>query len=309
EKLIIATGATPRSLSVPGADLPGIFFLRDLNDSFALRERLGPTRELLIIGGGFIGLEVAVAARQLGTGVTLLEAAPQVLGRSLPPEVAETLLDLHRGKGVEIRTSASVVSFFGKTVVEGVLLADNSRIEADSVLIAAGITPNVRLALEAGLNCENGIIADDRCHTGSGIFAIGDAAAAYNTRYARHIRLESWQNAEQQAEIAARAIIGETPSWGSVPWVWSDQYGYNLQTAGFPASGDTIVQRRSPGGQKSLFFSMRAGSLVGAAAIGQGTSAAKDLRIAQMMIERGFNPEVEELENQDISLKRLLNAA
>lgn len=308
-KVILATGATPRKLSIPGSDLPGIFTLRDLKDSQDIQKRLDPDSQLVIVGGGFIGLEVAASARKLGSEVVVLEAAQQLLGRSLPSDVARAITDIHRAAGVTLQTGAQITSFTGHDQVEAVVLADDTEIPATAVVVGIGITPNIQLAEAAGLPCENGILADSNCRAGEDIYVIGDAAAAFNEHYQRHLRLESWQNAEQQAEIAARAILGEPSPWNQVPWVWSDQYDWNLQVAGFPGAGDRVVRRGDPAKGKALYFGFDNCELVGAAALGQGLSAAKDLRVAQMLIERGARLKSESLVDEGTNLKKLLKAA
>ena len=309
DKLLLTTGASPRSLPLAGAGLAGVHLLRDLGDSAAIRAALGPAAKLVVVGGGFIGLEVAASARKLGAEVTVLEVADRLLGRSLPPGIAADIGGLHRAAGVEIRLAAGIEAFLGETRLCGVALKSGEVLEASLAVVGIGVRPECGLAEAAGLACENGILADAACRTdGPDIFVAGDAARAMNSRYQERFRLESWQNAEQQAEIAARAMLGEAVAWSSVPWVWSDQYDWNLQTAGFPAAGTRIVTRGSLTAGKVLSFALKEGGLVGAAALGQGLVAAKDLRVAQMLIERGARPTPEALADPEINLKKLLKS-
>ncbi|MEM7222593.1 MAG: FAD-dependent oxidoreductase [Pseudomonadota bacterium] len=307
-KLVIATGARPRRLALPGGELEGVCYLRDIAHSLELIEHLTPGARLVVVGGGFIGLEVAASARKQGAEVVVLEAAPQVLGRGLPASVAEDMVALHAAEGVEICTGAQLASIEGQGRVSAVTLKDGTRLEASAVLIGVGIVPNVELAAAAGLPCDDGILAGTDCATEAlDIFVVGDTARATNARYGRQIRLESWQNAEQQAEIAARAVMGEGPRWEAVPWVWSDQHGWNLQVTGFPTDGAHFVARGRAAEGKALGFALdRDGALVGATALGQGLSAAKDLRVAQMLIERGARPDPAALADPSANLKALL---
>lgn len=309
DKLLIATGAIPRRLSLPGSNLDGVFTLRDRVDSEAIRAALRPGARLAVVGGGFIGLEVAASARSLGAEVVVLEAADQLLGRGVPPEVAGDVSAVHREHGVEIRLNAQVTGFLGESDVRGVTMADGQCVDATAVVVGIGVRPETSLAEACGIQSDDGILAGADCATErDDIFVAGDAARALNARYGRRIRLESWQNAEQQAEIAARAMLGQHSQWSSVPWVWSDQYEWNLQVAGFPADGERTVTRGNVSDGKVVHFALQDDQLIGAAALGQGMSAAKDLRVAQMLIEKSARPSAEALADPDINLKSLLKA-
>lgn len=309
-KLLVTTGATPRRLSLPGTDLPGVLTLRDRSDSEAIGAALQPGARIAVVGGGFIGLEVAASARARGCAVVVLEAAPQLLGRVLPKEVGQAIGAVHGESGVEVRLNAQTTAFLGDTRVTAVALDDGSEIAADAVVIGIGIAPETALAEAAGLAVEDGVMTDAGCATAAeGVCAAGDVARTLNPRYGRAIRLESWQNAEQQAEVAAKTLLGETVAHAPVPWVWSDQYDWNLQVAGFPGEGDSIAVRGSLEDGKALFFALKDGALIGAVGLGHGTAAAKDLRVAQMMIERGARPDAAQLADPDVSLKQLVKAA
>jgi 3-phenylpropionate/trans-cinnamate dioxygenase ferredoxin reductase subunit len=220
DRLVLATGAHPKTLNVPGAGLPGVHLLRDEGQAAAIAKALRPGAQIAVIGGGFIGLEVAAAAKIRGADVTVIEAAGRLLGRSLPAVVAEDVAHLHRSRGVEIITEARISAMIGSTRIEAVELHDGRRIEATAVVIGIGIRPATELAQAAGIACDDGILADADCATAMpGIYAVGDAARCFNDHYGRHIRLESWQNAEQQAEICARALLGEECRWRTVPWI------------------------------------------------------------------------------------------
>ena len=306
-RLVIASGARPRRLSLPGAALAGVCILRNVADSQALLEHLSSGARLVVVGGGFIGLEVAASARALGAEVVVLEATQQVLGRGVPFEIARDVVALHRAQGVDIRLGAQLAEILGDRRVSGVALADGTRIDCSAVVIGVGVVPETALAEAAGIPCQDGVLAGPDCATEvPEIFVIGDAARAHNRRYGRQMRLESWQNAEQQAEIAARALVGHQAHWDSVPWVWSDQHGWNLQVAGDGSAGGEFVIRGQDGDTKRLGFVLKDDRLVGAAAFGQGLSAAKDLRVAQMLIERNTPVAAAALADPGTSLKSLL---
>ena len=310
DRLVLATGGHPRSLPLPGAGLAGVHLLRSVQDARAIAAGLGPGAKLVVVGGGFIGLEVAASARSLGVEVTLLEAADRLIGRACPAVVAHALAALHRDQGVGLRLGAQLDRFLGMERLEAVALTSGERIPATLAVVGVGIYPAVALAAEAGLGCDDGVSAGPDCLTDAhGIAVIGDAASAFNVRYGRRIRLESWQNAEQQAEIAAAALLGEASRWDSVPWLWSDQYDWNLQVSGFPNLGDRFVSRGRLEDGRLMVFALRDGLLVGAAALGRGLVAAKDLRVAQMLIEREARPLPARLSDESVNLKRLLKPA
>jgi 3-phenylpropionate/trans-cinnamate dioxygenase ferredoxin reductase subunit len=235
-KLLLATGSRPRRLALPGADLDGVHRLRTRSDVARFQEELRPGARLVIVGGGYIGLEVAATARELGLDVTVIEAAERLLGRVVSPAVSGFFHDLHAARGVTIRTGIGVAALEGDGRVARVRLADGEAVAADMVLVAAGGLPNAELAAEAGLPVEDGILVDEACRTGApDVFAAGDVARFTSRRYGRRVRLESVQNAIDQAKAAAAAMLGESPVYDPVPWFWSDQYETKLQIAGLSA--------------------------------------------------------------------------
>ena len=310
DRLVLATGAQPKTLNLPGTELPGVHLLRHEGQAATISEALSPGAHIAVIGGGFIGLEVAAAARTRGSAVTVIEAAGRLLGRSLPAAVAEDIAALHRCRGVEIITGAGISKLTGYTRIEAVELSDGRRVEATAVVIGIGIRPASELAEAAGIASDDGVLTDSTCMTTvPGIYAVGDVARCFNDYYGRRIRLESWQNAEQQAEICARSLLGNERRWRAVPWVWSDQYDWNLQTAGFPADCSDIVRRGDPAEGKALYIGFTDGRMSGAMSFGQGLKAAKDLRLAQMMLEKGSQVEPAAFADEAVSLKTLLKAA
>lgn len=307
EHLVLATGATPRRLSLPGHDLDGVLLLRTAADAEAIRARLHPRRRIVIIGGGFIGLEVASSARQLGCDVVVLEAQDGILSRSVPPDAAEAVARVHRDEGVEIRTGAGVEAFEGRDGVERVALAGGESVAADAVVVGIGIVPDTRLADEAGVAVSDGIVADELGRTSIGnIYAAGDCASVYIPRYGRHLRLESFQNADQQGMNVAATIAGQPAGYDPVPFVWSDQYQRVLQTAGFPAEGDLHLQRGTVGDGNMVLFSLKDDRLVGVTGWGSGRLIAKDVRVAQRLIQQDVQPAPEQLADPDVALKDLI---
>ncbi len=242
-KLLLATGGRPRPLDVPGIGLAGIHYLRTIADADRIRGELDEARRVCVAGGGYIGLEVAAVAIKAGKAVTVLEAGERVLPRVATPLLSEFYTALHREHGVDVRVNAPVEGFGGDGRVESVVCG-GERIETDLVIVGVGIEPNVELAAEAGLACDNGIVVDEHCRTAHpDIYAAGDCTNHPNPQLGRRLRLESVPNALDQARVASANMLGGSEVHDAVPWFWSDQYDLKLQMVGFSADGDRQVLR------------------------------------------------------------------
>lgn len=305
DRLLLATGSKVRRIDVPGADLEGVHYLRTKADVWALRSELASGCRVAVIGGGFVGLEVAASAISRGCQVTVLEAAPSVLGRVLPPDVAAFVTEVHRRNGVEVKTGCQVERLQGASRVESILMKDGTVVEADVVVVGIGIEPDVELAEKAGLACNNGISVDEYGRTSADdVFAAGDVTNHVNRRYARSMRLESWDNAEQQARIAASNMLGEDQPYAAVPWFWTDQYALNLQILGLVRATATPVMRSSPvEGQFSILY-LEQGRVEGAVMVNKGG----ERRPIKKLIESGVQVDPAELQDDRLPLKKLLKA-
>lgn len=240
-KLLLATGTRSRRIPVPGLDLEGVHYMRTIADVEAISAALRPDVRIVIIGGGYIGLEVASALRSFSYAVTVVEGAERVLQRVVCPQLSAYFHRIHSEQGVDIHVNAQLEAIEGDGRVERVRLADGHVVEADLVLMAVGAVPVCELAEEAGLSINNGIEADHTCRTSDpDIFAAGDCASFFSDRYQRHIRLESVQNAIDQGKHAAGAMLGAEDVYDPVPWFWSDQYDIKLQIAGLSQGYDRI---------------------------------------------------------------------
>lgn len=245
-KLALTTGANVRKLNLPGHDLDGVFYLRDLMDVDRIKGYVGPGKSAVIIGGGYIGLETAASLRKLGMQVTVLEALPRVLQRVTAPEVSAFYSRVHAEQGVNIITDAAVESLAGNGAIEGVKLGDGTNLVADLVVIGVGVLPATELAEAAGLEVDNGIVVDQFARTTDpDIVAAGDCTNHYNPIYDRRLRLESVQNATDQAKTAANTLCGKLEAYNTLPWFWSDQYDLKLQIAGLSQGFDRVVMRGS----------------------------------------------------------------
>jgi 3-phenylpropionate/trans-cinnamate dioxygenase ferredoxin reductase subunit len=258
DKLLLATGSTPRRLSVPGADLNGVQYLRSVEDSDRIKSGFAQGRRVAIIGGGWIGLETAAAARHAGLDVTLLERSEMPLLRVLGPEVAPVFADLHRDHGVHLRCQTGVAELTGSgRTVTGVILSDGSRIDADMVVVGVGVTPNTTLAADAGLDVGDGVIVDEHLRTSdANVYAAGDITSAYNPRLGRHIRVEHWANARRQGATAAKAMLGQHAVDTRPSYFYSDQYDLGMEYTGDigPSGYDEIIFRRHADPRQVIVF-------------------------------------------------------
>jgi 3-phenylpropionate/trans-cinnamate dioxygenase ferredoxin reductase component len=307
-RLLLATGATARKLPVPGADGPACAYLRSYDDCLRIRSAIGPGRQVAIIGGGFIGLEVAASARQRGAGVTVIEALPRLLGRVVPEEIAAIAAQRHAAAGVAVRCSEALEAIEHRA--DDVLLHCRSgTIAADLVLIGIGAVPETGLAAASGLECINGVAVNERLETSApSVFAAGDCCSFPLSIYGgRRVRLESWRSAQDQGALAARNMLGRGEPLTAVPWFWSDQYDLTLQIAGLTDEGSATLRRDLGNGAFILFHLADGGRLVAASGIGPGNAVARDIRLAEMLIGRAARPTPADLTNPDVKLKKLLS--
>lgn len=284
ERLLLATGATARRLPVPGAG--SVHYLRRFADAAALRDAIGPGTRVGVVGGGFIGLELAASATARAATVTVIETAPGVLGRVVPERIAGRIAQRHREAGVDLRCATGVAEVTG----EGIALTSGETVACDVVVAGIGAVPDTELAEKAGLAVDDGVRVDERLTTSDpDVFAAGDCCSFPHPRYGR-LRLESWRNAIDQGAFAARAMLGAAEPFAAVPWFWSDQHDLGLQIAGLPGAAATSVTRVRPDGVEIEFGLGADGRLLSAAAVGPGNSVAKDIRLAEKLIARGWSP-------------------
>jgi 3-phenylpropionate/trans-cinnamate dioxygenase ferredoxin reductase component len=265
-KLLLATGSSPRRLTVPGADLGGVLYLRTVQDSDRLKAAFQAGSRVAVIGGGWIGLETAAAARLAGAEVTVLEAAELPLLRVLGREVAEVFANLHRDHGVDVRTSVQVGEITGAGGrADGVRLSDGSRVPADVVVVGVGITPNTELAVNAGVTVDNGVLVDAGLRSSDpDIYAAGDVANAFHPLLGKHIRVEHWANAVNQPQAAARAMLGQDIAYDRVPYFYTDQYDLGMEYSGYVAPGgyDEVIFRGDVPGREFLAFWVSGGRVL-----------------------------------------------
>lgn len=263
DRLLLATGALPRRLEVPGSDLAGVHYLRTVTDADAIRELAAGARRAIVIGGGWIGSEVAASVRQLGLPVALVAPDSAPLERVLGPEVGAVYRDLHAGHGVELFMNQRAVAFRGQAAVEAVETADGTRIEGDLVVVGVGARPRTDLAASAGLEVGDGIHVDEHLETSvPGIFAAGDVAAAWHPLLKARIRVEHWDNARRQGRAAAQNMLGNPEPYIRIPYFYSDQYDLGMEYAGYAPAWDRVVFRGDPAAGAFVAFWLRDGRVV-----------------------------------------------
>lgn len=284
DKLLLTTGARPRRLAFTGSGAGRVLYLRNLEDAEALRAKWRTARRCLVIGGGLIGLEIAATMRVAGCEVIVVEAGATLLGRVATEEIGAWFAERHRSQGITLHLAAQVEEILEHANGLRVRLSGGDELECDLAVVGIGATPNDELAREAGLEVDDGVLVDAAgCTSNAAIFAAGDVARAYRPALGRRLRLETWRNAHDQSVAVAKAIAGHEEIYDDVPWMWTDQFGFNMQMAGSPAKGDTIVWRGSPDDQRFMVFHLRDGVVVAANALNN----ARDMRAAMTMIKRG----------------------
>jgi len=307
DTLVLATGAVARVLSIPGHDLAGIHYLRNLDQACALRAALSRPKQLVVVGAGFIGLEVAASAVTQGCQVTVVESSSLAMGRAIPAALAAPVLAEHHRRGVTVLFKAQVQAFTGDRQISGVQIADGHILPCDAAVIGIGAIPASALAATAGLHCQDGIVVDAHFKTSDpNIYAVGDACRFPDPKNGELIRLESWRNADEQASHLASILMGSTEPFNGLPFFWSDQYGLTLQIVGHPAQGIATIERRLADGALIQFFTDTAGRLVGAGAWGPLAHIGKEIRAAEHLIRRGVKATPVALTNPAVSLKSLL---
>jgi 3-phenylpropionate/trans-cinnamate dioxygenase ferredoxin reductase component len=303
DRLALAIGGRARPLNLPGANRPNVHLLRSIADVDAIRARVAPGRRMVVVGGGFIGLETAAVAVKLGLKVTVLEGLPRVLARVTVPAISAFFERIHREAGVDLRTGVQVTALEGEPEVTHVVLDGGECVAADFVVVGIGLIPNVELAQAAGLAVDNGIVVDEYTRTSDpDIFAAGDCSNHPNAFLGRRIRLESVQNAMEQGRAAALAMLGQDAPYRAVPWFWSDQYDIKLQMAGLSAGYDQLVLRGDPATQRSFAaFYLREGQLIAADTV----SRPQDFMFARKLVAARTQLDPAQLADESVALKTL----
>lgn len=302
-KLLLATGSRVRELNVPGFDLKGVHYLRNIDDVKAIQDHFREGAKMVVVGGGYIGLEVAAVAAKRGIDVTVLETADRVLARVVDPIVSHFYERVHREAGVKIETGVTVSGFEGTDRITAVTSGEGKKYPCDFVVVGIGIIPNTALAVEAGLEVENGIVVDEFCRTSDpGICAAGDCTSHPNAVYGRRIRLESVHNAIEQGKTAAATLAGKEKPYDQVPWFWSDQYDLKLQIVGLSAGYTEAVVRGDPENSRSFaVFYLKDGVLVAVDAVNR----APEFMMAKILTQKKEKLDPARIRDESIGVKEI----
>ena len=302
DKLVLALGSRVRRLRVDGTDLEGVHYLRNIADVSAIRDDFAKATRVIVIGAGYIGLEVAAVARQAGLDVTVLEIADRVMSRVVSPEISDFYQIEHTNQGVKLRLSTGVKSINGKKRVKSVTTSDGEEIAADAVIVGVGIVPNTELATAANLEVDDGIVVDDRCVTSDpDIYAIGDCTMHPNAIFDRNMRLESVHNAIEQAKTAAANLCGIEERYCDVPWFWSDQYDLKLQIAGLSDGYDNVIIRGNPAERSFSCIYLRDNRIIAVDAI----NSPRDFVHSKQLIASQAAVDASRVADADVELKTL----
>ena len=300
DRLLLCLGAISRLLTCPGSELPGVHYLRGISDVPGIREGLKPGARTVIIGGGYIGLEAAATARKMGCAVTVLEMADRVMNRVVASNVSEYFAHEHRSQGIKLICNTRVVRLEGGARVERVVCADGSSHEADTLVVGVGAVANMQLAADAALQCENGIVVDEYCRTSDpAIYAAGDCTYHPSLRFDMRVRLESVDNAFEQAKTAALNILGRPTVHDRVPWFWSDQFDNKLLIVGLSQGHDQQITRGDPATRCFTVCYLKGGELQAVEAVNHP----KDYMAARKLIAERARPDPERLADPSVAMK------
>jgi 3-phenylpropionate/trans-cinnamate dioxygenase ferredoxin reductase subunit len=302
DKLVLAIGSRARKVPVPGADMAGVYYLRTIADVDAIRDEVARSKRLVIVGAGYIGLEVAAVCRQLGLDVRVIEMEDRVMSRVVSPHVSDFYQLEHASRGVKLMLETGLEAFAGRRKVKLVLTDRGQSIRTDFAVVGVGIVPNTDLAEAAGLEVSNGIVVNDRCQTADpDVYAIGDCTNHPNSIYAQSLRLESVHNALEQAKTAADNICGVATHYSQVPWFWSDQYDLKLQIAGLSKDYDQVVVRGDPAARSFACLYLKDDILIAVDAI----NAPRDFMQSKALIANRTVCDPDKLADTDTALKDL----
>lgn len=302
EKLLLCLGSQARRIPVPGAELPQVFYLRGIDDVLGIRANVQAGKKVVVVGGGYIGLEVASVCVKLGMSVTVLEMEERLMSRVVSPEVSSFYENFHSANGVDVHCGATVSAFEGEQRLRRVTIKDGRGFDADLAVVGIGIIPNTHIAEEAGLACDNGIVVDEYCQSSEeDVYAAGDCTNHPNALVGRRIRLESVHNALEQAKTAAHAMCGDLQDYTQVPWFWSDQYDLKLQIAGLAEGHDRRICRGDPTTGAFAVFYQRDGALIAV----EGVNSPREFMLGRKLIAQRAVIDPERLSDVSIAMSEM----
>jgi len=303
DQLAITTGTRPRRLPIDGGDLAGVHYLRTMDDTLAIQADAKNGAVALIVGGGWIGLEVAATLSKLGCKSVVVEFADRLCGRAVTPEISAWMLDFHKGHGIDVRLNTGVERFEGDGALQRAILSDGDTIVCTLAVVGIGVLPNVEIAAEAGIEIDNGIKVDDLCRTSDPkIFSAGDVTNHPNALLGKRIRLESWENAQNQGIAAGKSMLDKGESYSEIPWFWSDQHDANIQMIGLPEAWDEVATRGDTGDNEFMTIYLKDSKIIGAISVNNP----RDLRFAKRLMQAGKPVSATDIADTSIKMQALL---
>ena len=311
DQLLIATGSKNKQLHIENLDKniqKDIVYLRDIEEGTKIKDRIKVAKEILIIGGGFIGLELASSASQLGKKVTVVEMGNQLMGRAIPKEIASLVQNVHEKKGNTFHLEDKIKKITKNKNSYEILLNSNASLSSDLIIVGVGSLPNTSLFSDSSLEINNGVITDEFSQTSiPDVFAAGDVANFFHPSYGMHIRLESFKHAQNHGINAGKNIVGIKTAYDTIPWMWSDQFNLNLQMTGICNDYETFIQRGSNIDEGIIYFFIKNGKIRGACGLGVGGKIGRDIRLAGKLAEKKVRITKEILSNKNLKLNKLLS--
>jgi len=307
DKLLIALGSSNKKFIKPDVDSSNFYYLRSIEESIKIKEKMLSCENILIIGGGFIGLELASSASQLKKNVYVIEMGSQLMGRIIPKKIAKIVQQKHELKGVTFSLNTKVLKIKNINNHYEVNLSNNKKIKCDMIIAGIGSEPNTELFKKTDLKIENGVITNEYCETSiENVYAAGDVANFYHPFYEMYMRLESWKHAQNHGIIAGRNIANKREAYKEIPWMWSDQFDLNLQLTGLCQDFDTFIERGVSATDGLIHFFIKNRKIIGACGVGVGGKIGRDIRLASRISEKKIKVTKEILSNTNLKLNKLL---
>ena len=310
DKLLIATGSKNKKLEINGLDQNDdkVLYLRNIKESKAIKDKIKVASNVTIIGGGFIGLEIASSANQMNSNVTVLERTNQLMGRVVPNQISKIIQDLHEENGNKIYLDVTIKKVIKQNNSFEIILDSNDVIKADLIIVGVGALPDTDMFINSSLKIDNGIITDEFSQTSiADVYAAGDVSNFFHPFYGLYMRLESFKHAQNHGINAGKNIVGKETSYNEVPWMWSDQFNLNLQLTGICNNYETFIQRGSNVEEGIIYFFLKNRMIQGACGLGIGGKIGRDIRLAGKLSERKIKVTKEILSDKNIKLNKLLS--
>ena len=310
DKLLIATGSKNKKLKINGLDQNDdkVLYLRNIKESKAIKDKIKVASNVTIIGGGFIGLEIASSANQMNSNVTVLERTNQLMGRVVPNQISKVIQDLHEENGNKIYLDVTIKKVIKQNNSFEIILDSNDVIKADLIIVGVGALPDTDMFINSSLKIDNGIITDEFSQTSiADVYAAGDVSNFFHPFYGLYMRLESFKHAQNHGINAGKNIVGKKTSYNEVPWMWSDQFNLNLQLTGICNNYETFIQRGSNVEEGIIYFFLKNRMIQGACGVGIGGKIGRDIRLAGKLSERKIKVTKEILSDKNIKLNKLLS--